>query len=434
MDTTGVAARGTWVRRWALVLVLAAGTGMTLPAPAVAQDDDPVLDAIAQEKDAAQPAETRHSAGGSVRPPANAADNAPGAPGVPRAPTPEDAPSAAGEMALRAQGTSSDAALWGLVRHGETFTTQAPGPVANFLVQDAGMSWQRARAAAGALQTYGGGAILAVVVLLAAFYALRGRIRIEHGRAHRLIERFKPHERFGHWLLAGSFVLLTLTGLNLLYGKAYLMPVLGKETFATLAAAGKWVHNNVAWAFMLGLIFVFVKWVRHNIPSRLDLAWLAKGGGLFSKGVHPPSRKFNAGQKIVFWLTILLGVSVSASGLSLLLPYDLPMFAKTFAVLNALGADLVLGQALPTDLTPIQEMQYAQLWHSIVAFAMICVIIAHIYIGSVGMEGAFDAMGTGYVDRNWAVEHHSLWVEEKEAETDAAAGHARAPTPAAPAE
>ncbi len=89
-------------------------------------------------------------------------------------------------------------------------------------------------------------------------------------------------------------------------------------------------------------------WVAHNIPNRHDLVWLAKGGGLFTKHSHPPSRKFNAGQKIIFWSVVILGASVSASGLSLLFPFELPMFAATFAVLNDLGIPALLGmEALP---------------------------------------------------------------------------------------
>ena len=376
----------------------------------------------------------QQKAGGSVRPPADAVTNAPAEPGVTRPRDMAETGEAANVEALDSLGVNSDATMWGEIRHGETFTTQAPGPVSDFLVQDAGMSWQALRSAEGELQIYGGIALVAIIALLVLFYLLRGRIRIEHGFSGRLIERFKGYERFGHWLLATSFILLALTGLNLLYGKDYLMPLVGKEAFASVTGAGKWVHNNVAWAFMLALVWIFVTWVAHNLPSRTDLVWLAKGGGLFSEGVHPPSRKFNAGQKLIFWGTIVLGASVSASGLALLFPYELPMFAATFEKLNEFGiSELVLGTTLATDLSPIQEMQYAQAWHTIVAFAMIVLILAHIYIGSVGMQGAFAAMGSGMVDRNWAKEHHNLWVEEEDAR--AAQGKPSASGPAAtPAE
>jgi formate dehydrogenase subunit gamma len=275
-------------------------------------------------------------------------------------------------------------------------------------------------------------ALFGMLALLFVFYLFRGRIKIEHGPSGHMIQRFNGLERFAHWLLAGSFIVLALSGLNLLYGRDLMIPVYalltdadrGKAIFAATASAGKWLHNNLAWAFMLGLVMIFVLWVMHNLPTLNDLRWLAKGGGLFSTGVHPPSRKFNAGQKLIFWAVILLGVSVSLSGISLLFPYELPLFAKTFAILNDWGVAAIWGAPLPTELTPLEEMQYAQIWHTIVALAMIVIIVAHIYIGSLGMEGAFDAMGTGMVDRNWALEHHNLWVEEVERKSGAAGGAA----------
>ena len=84
------------------------------------------------------------------------------------------------------------------------------------------------------------------------------------------------------------------------------------------------------------------------------------------------------------------------------------MFAGTFKVMNQFGTNF------PTELSPIQETQYALMWHGIMALVMIAIVIAHIYIGSVGMEGAFDAVGTGQVDINWAKEHHNLWMQEME--------------------
>jgi formate dehydrogenase subunit gamma len=163
-------------------------------------------------------------------------------------------------------------------------------------------------------------------------------------------------------------------------------------------------------------VVIFFMWVAHNLPNRTDLKWLAMGGGIFKKGVHPPAKKFNAGQKLIFWSVIVLGASISASGLSLLFPFEMPMFAATFAKMNALGLTEMLGmEPLRTVLAPQEEMQLAQLWHTIVSCVLIVIIIAHIYIGSVGMEGAYDAMGSGEVEEQWAREHHSLWLDEIEA-------------------
>lgn len=309
-------------------------------------------------------------------------------------------------------GGASDPELWRAMRFGSAdVKVSSRSPAAGILIQDGGMKWLQFRE--GPLAHYGGYLLLGMIVVLALFYLIRGKIRIEGEKTGQKILRFNTVERFGHWLMAGSFIVLALTGLILIFGRLALIPLLGKEAYAPLAMAGKWVHNNISWAFMLGLVMVTVVWIAHNIPNKHDLKWLAKGGGLFSKGVHPPARKFNAGQKIIFWAVIVLGVSISLSGLSLLFPFEMPMFAKTFDILNTLGLPQLMGLGeLPTMLTPHQEMQLAQVWHGIVAFVFMAVIIAHIYLGSIGMEGAFDAVGTGEVEVQWAKEHHSLWYEE----------------------
>ena len=166
--------------------------------------------------------------------------------------------------------------------------------------------------------------------------------------------------------------------------------------------------------------------------SRTDLKWIAQFGGIIGNK-HPPAKKFNAGQKVIFWSVILLGASISVSGLSLLFPFELPLFAKTFAALNGIGVNEWLGMApFPTVLSPQEEMQFAQLWHAIVSFVLMAIIIAHIYIGTVGMEGAYDAMGSGEVDETWAHQHHSLWLDEVKAKEGR--GGKASPPDATPAE
>ncbi|MEN8659464.1 formate dehydrogenase subunit gamma [Marivita sp.] len=319
-------------------------------------------------------------------------------------------------------GGASDPDLWrGMRFNAADLTTQARGPASDVLIQDRGMWWLLFRE--GPLLTYGGYLLLGTLAFLALFFLVRGRVKIDGEKTGRRIERFKNFERFGHWLLAGSFILLGVTGLVSLMGRKFLIPTFGHESYAWLATVSKWVHNNVSWAFMLGLIMIFVMWVVHNLPDRTDIKWLAKGGGLFGGG-HPPAKKFNAGQKMIFWSVIVLGGSISISGLSLLFPFELPMFAKTFAILNTTGLPEMLGfGVLPEAMTPHAEMQYAQLWHAMMSFVLMAIILAHIYIGSVGMEGAYDAMGTGMVEEQWAKEHHSLWVEEvKQRENKAPGG------------
>ncbi|NOJ45782.1 formate dehydrogenase subunit gamma [Bradyrhizobium archetypum] len=272
------------------------------------------------------------------------------------------------------------------------------GNAAN-LIQPAGRDWRDFHRSK--LPWIGGIAILGMLAALAVFLMVRGRIRIEQGFSGKTMLRFASFERFTHWLTASCFIVLALSGLNVSFGRTLILPVFGPEAFATMSAWAKLAHNYLAFPFMLGLVIMFLIWVRDNIPGKLDIEWIKHGGGLFSKGGgHTPAKRFNAGQKGVFWIVIVGGALMSVSGWFLLFPY------------------------LPGNVTALQ------LWtviHAVIAMLFIAAMLAHIYIGSIGMEGAFDAMGTGEVDLNWAKEHHSLWVEEQQAKGEAPSnGTARA--------
>lgn len=277
-----------------------------------------------------------------------------------------------------------------------------PDPMAASLIQPAGVGWRDFQRST--LPWVGGIAILGMIALLAVFLMVRGRIRVEDGFSGRTLVRFASLERFTHWLTATCFIILGLSGLNISFGRALLLPVIGPEAFSVLSAWGKIAHNYLAFPFMLGIVVMFVLWIKDNIPSRLDWNWIKAGGGFLRNGKHPPARRFNAGQKGIFWIVIIGGVLMSLSGWYMLFPYQ------------------------------AGDVGSLQLWtiiHAVVAMLFVAAILAHIYIGSLGMEGAFDAMGTGEVDVNWAKEHHALWAEEEQAKARAPAG---APPRGVPAE
>jgi len=280
--------------------------------------------------------------------------------------------------------------MWRAIRQGIQGKVSIPDKKAGVLVQSEGEEWRSIRN--GPVSNYGVWLILGTIAVLALFFTARGRIRIENGRTGRTILRFASFERFIHWTVAVSFILLALTGLNLLYGRYVVKPWMGADTFAMVTLAGKFVHNYIGLLFILGLTIMFLIWIRQNVPTRIDLIWLAKGGGMFKRGVHPPARKFNAGQKIVFAAVIIGGALLSYSGLNLMFPFTLE--------------------------TTVQDMQQTQLLHAIGALALTAVIIAHIYIGTIGMEGAIDAMWSGRVEENWAREHHNLWFKELDTQTE----------------
>ncbi|KIT15707.1 formate dehydrogenase subunit gamma [Jannaschia aquimarina] len=344
-----------------------------------------------------------------------------------------DPDSAAGIAAqLGTLGGASDADLWRALRYDDApnVSVSSGGDVAKVLVQDGGMRWYQFRD--GPLRTYGGWLLAGTIGALALFLLLRGRIPIEGGPIGRTVLRFRFWERTAHWVLAISFIALGLTGLASLFGRTVLIPLFGAEANASILVVSKWVHNNVAWPFMAALVAVFFLWVWHNIPNRTDWVWIKQAGGIVGSK-HPPAKKFNFGQKLIFWSVILLGGSLSVSGLSLLFPFQFSLFAVTFEKLNALGLPGLMGMApLPEALSPQEEMQLAQAWHAIVSFVLMAIALAHIYIGSIGMQGAHQAMTSGRVDERWAKQHHALWLEELRQKGEAP--ERRAPGSATPAE
>src|ERR1700675_1207956 len=232
--------------------------------------------------------------------------------------------------------------------------------------------------------------ILGTIALLGLAYLIIGRVPIAEGRSGQKVLRFKAVERFSHWLTAVSFVILGLTGLNITFGKIVLLPLIGPETFSELSQAAKFVHNFTSFAFVAGLILIAVIFFRDNFLKKVDIDWVKQGGG-FIKSKHAPAGRFNLGEKLVYWLSLAAGIAVSLSGFLLLFPF--------------------YG-------TGIAEMQLAQVAHAVVAILFIALILGHIYIGTLGMEGAFEAMGAGEVDLNWAKEHHDLWVARELANQD----------------
>jgi formate dehydrogenase subunit gamma len=228
-------------------------------------------------------------------------------------------------------------------------------------------------------------AILGMLALLVVFYLVRGMVRLKSGRSGRVIVRFNAFERFIHWITATCFVILAISGLNISVGKALLLPLMSPEAFTAWSQWLKYAHNYLSFPFTLGVILIFVTWIAANLPSRLDLEWFKEGGGIIGDR-DPPADHFNAGQKGIYWIVVIGGAASAVTGYMLMFPFSL---------------------------TDVAGMQTTQMIHAIIGVLFIAIMIAHIYIGTIGMEGAFEAMGTGEVDVNWAKQHHSVWVEKE---------------------
>jgi formate dehydrogenase subunit gamma len=237
------------------------------------------------------------------------------------------------------------------------------------------------------LKWIGGVAILGILALLVIFYMWRGTIEIEAGRSGRTIVRFNAFERFVHWLTASTFVILGITGLNITFGRALLLPWMGPQAFSTWSEWAKYSHNYLSFAFTIGVVLMFLMWIGQNFPTAADVEWLKAGGGMGKGHQRAPAHKFNAGQKLLYWLIVLGGTAMIISGYMLMFPFYYGM--------------------------TVGNMELAEVFHGVIGVLFVALIIAHIYLGTLGMEGAFESMSEGTVDVNWAKEHHNLWVEEE---------------------
>jgi formate dehydrogenase subunit gamma len=271
---------------------------------------------------------------------------------------------------------------WGSISETRQYAS-LPGIDRAQLIQSQGREWRAFRN--GPLTVYGGWLIGIVFLAIMLFYFVKGTIRLKQARTGRVIERFNAVERVAHWTTAICFVLLALSGAVMLWGKYIVLPWLGYSGFSWLTIVGKNLHNFIGPLFIFALIVSFLVFVRDNLLTRLDFSWMAHFGGMFS-GREVPSGRFNGLEKMWFWggLT-LLGLVMAATGLIL----DFPNWDQSR-----------------------QLMQLANVVHDVAAVLFICGALGHAYMGTIGMEGAYHAMREGYVDEEWAREHHSLWYDE----------------------
>jgi len=292
----------------------------------------------------------------------------------------------------------NNAPFWRAVRDsgGQAGTTNLPGPEMGTLVQSftqypgsryttAGEAWRQVRNQW--ILPYGGALLLIAALAVGLYHWRTGGIGGHEGNTGRLIERFTYFERAAHWAVAISFVVLAVSGLVLALGKFVLLPVLGATLFGWLSYALKTLHNFAGPVFTVALLVFIVGYLRDNLPRAGDFAWLSRAGGMLG-GDLLPSGRFNAGEKVVFWGgVIVLGLTVVASG-------------------------LVLDKLVPGMAYTRAEMQIAHMIHAVASFLMMAMFVGHIYMGTIGVKGSFQAMRTGYVDEAWAKEHHEYWYDD----------------------
>ena len=291
------------------------------------------------------------------------------------------------EFAVAAEPSNPIADYWRKVREGISGYTAVSGQETNVLIQGAGQNWRQLRN--GPVATLTAGLIAATVFALGVFFVWRGKVKLSAPRTGQKVPRWSIIERVLHWYTALLFVGLAATGLSLMFGRAVLIPLIGHENFAVYAEYGKLIHNYAGPLFMVGLFLMIVVWLHDNIPNKIDIQWFKDFGGLVGTK-HPSAERMNGGEKAWFWLLSVAGIGVSVSGLAL----DFPN----------LGTDRVF-------------LQLSHLVHTITAGLLIAGALGHIYIGTIGTEGAFEGMISGEVDFTWAEQHHDLWFQEIKAQT-----------------
>ncbi|WP_417581449.1 formate dehydrogenase subunit gamma [Nitrincola sp.] len=276
-------------------------------------------------------------------------------------------------------GTTPD--FWRDAVEGVSGRTQSNSPGADTLIMLEGERWKDIRnqwiSPGGAIAL--GGSLLAITL----FYLLVGQVKLENPRTGKTIERWTRWDRAIHWYVAVLFIILGLTGLSILYAKWFLMPILPTSVWAGWMIAAKNIHNYLGPLFALGVLVMIVKWLKHNFFNMTDLKWFLKGGGIVGKG-HPSAGYLNGGEKIWFWMVVLVGLTVVVSGLVL----DFPNFGQ-----------------------PRETMQLFLIIHAVASLVLMAAAFGHIYIGTIGTEGAFEGMKTGYVDESWAKQHHDQWYD-----------------------
>lgn len=281
------------------------------------------------------------------------------------------------------QQSNPRANYWGAVREGRSGTSTVKGEWAKVMIQSEGDVWRQLRN--GPVARIGAWVLAGVLALIAIFHFTIGPHRIEQAESGDRVPRWSVGERALHWFTAVLFIVLAITGLSLLFGRAVLIPVLGPEVFSAYAGFAKTLHNYLGPFFLAGVLVEVVVWMRFNLFSRDDLHWLKHLGGMLS-GEHVHAGRTNGGEKVWFWFIATIGLLVvGLTGLWL----DFPIF----------GQDR-------------QSMQIANVLHA--SFGMLWIVIAfgHIYLGTLGTPGSLDGMTKGHVSKEWAQAHHDRWYEE----------------------
>jgi len=274
--------------------------------------------------------------------------------------------------------------FWRAVRQGVDGETTARGQDRGVLIQNGGENWRRIRN--GLVAGIGPWVLAAVFLMIALFFLIKGQDKLEEPPSGEMLDRWSSAERWLHWVTALLFIVMAITGLSMLFGRAVLIPVFGHRAFSGYLGAAMQIHNYAGPFFLALIVIEAVAWVRENIPKRMDLVWFKTLGGMIGHGPRPHAEKINGGAKGWFWAAVLAGLTVGVTGVIM----DFPNLGTSRWV-----------------------MQVVNIIHATVAILFVAGSLGHIYIGTIGAQGTFEGMWTGRVSAQWAKQHQDLWYADQ---------------------
>lgn len=197
------------------------------------------------------------------------------------------------------------------------------------------------------------------------------------------IERYTPNERSNHWITAICFVLLALSGLALFHPALYWL--------TALFGGGPWtriLHPFIGVVMFVSFLVLVIRFWHHNFLDANDRQWVRQMGDVVNNREErlPPVGRYNAGQKLLFWVLVI-------------------------SMLCLLLTGLVMWRAYFSHLFPIGIVRLASLLHAFFGFVIVCAIIVHIY-AAIWVKGSIKAMTRGTVSYAWARRHHRGWYGE----------------------
>lgn len=214
------------------------------------------------------------------------------------------------------------------------------------------------------------------------------------GDGHVQVRRYSGSARLNHWIMAISFVLLLLSGLSLFHPSLY-----GLSALFGGGAVVRWLHPWVGIVFAVGFLLLFFRFLPANLPERTDIAWLAKLKHVLAGRDEylPEVGKYNAGQKLVFWLQGILVPIMLLTGLCLWEP-GLQWLQSTVGFKAS-----------------IDQKRLAALVHAVAAVFAIVIWIVHVY-AAIWVRGTLAAMTRGTVTGGWGWRHHRRWLKDEVAD------------------